>query len=79
MGSYDPLFCLGMTLTLLLVAAPVAVADGRGEDFAYDLGYRAGQITGDLLVAAVVLGVVLGGAALVRRVVRRRRPGGRAG
>lgn len=79
MGPYDPLLTTGLTLTALLLAAPHAVAGGRAEDAAYDLGYRAGQITADVLTVAVVLGVVLGGAALVRRALRRRRPGGRAG
>ena len=74
MGPYDPLFKLGLTFTALLVAVPVALAGDRGEDVAYDLGHRAGQITADLLVAAVVLGALLGGASLVRRAVRRRRP-----
>ena len=78
MGPYDPLFNLGLSLTALLVAVPVAVAEGRGEELAYDLGHRAGEITADLLIAAVILGAMLGGAALVRR-VRLRRAGGRAG
>jgi hypothetical protein len=78
MGPHDPLFTIGLTLTALLLAAPYAVAEGRAEYVAYDLGYRAGQITADVLLAAVVLGVVLGGAALVRRALRRR-AGGRAG
>src|SRR6185503_121420 len=75
MAPYDPLFAAGLTLTLLLLAAPVAVARGGGEDFAYDLGHRVGQITADLLIAAVILGAMLGGAALVRRVRRRRAAG----
>ena len=79
MGPIDPLFNLGLTLTLLLVAVPVAVAEGRGEDVADDLGHRVGEATADLLVAAVVLGALLGGAALIRRALRRLRAGGRTG
>ena len=75
MGPYDPLFAAGLTLTLMLLGAPAALAQGRGEDVAYDLGYRVGQITADLLIAAVILGAMLGGAALVRRVRRRRAAG----
>ena len=75
MGPHNPLFNAGLTLTLLLLAAPAAIAQGRGEDFAYDLGYRVGEITADLLIAAVILGATLGGAALVRRVRRRRAAG----
>jgi hypothetical protein len=79
MRSFGPLVGLGTALAVLAVAAPVAVARGRGQEVAYELGYRAGQITADLLLVGVVLGVVLGGAALIRRAVRRRRADGRPG
>ena len=75
MGTYNPLFGLGLALAVLAVAAPVAMAEDRGQEFAEEAGYRAGQVTADLLLAAVVLGALLGGAALIRRAVRRRRAG----
>ncbi|MGE0028476.1 MAG: hypothetical protein AB7O78_19915 [Thermoleophilia bacterium] len=74
MATFSPLTAATVP-AILLVAVPRAVAGGRDEDLAYNLGYRAGQITADVLTVAVVLAALVGGTALVRRALRRRRAG----